>query len=142
MKTPREILLNRHRAVEPRLNAVRHEVITQFNRTDKAVRRPDSVFVSLGCGVLNKLWQELILPSRRIWAGLAAVWIALVAINLAQRESIPPGRVVSAPVQMSAREQLRLMNELFADRLPAADADRPRSFTPKPRTEISQTFTT
>jgi hypothetical protein len=40
---------------------------------------------------------------------------------------------------MSFREQQRLMNELFADRLPAAEADRPRISAPKPRTEYSET---
>jgi hypothetical protein len=127
MKTPREILLEQHRAATLKLDAIRHEIMeAKFRRRNFTAT----------------LWQELIFPSRRIWSGLAAVWIALVAFNLAQRESIPAGRVVSAPVQMSAREQQRLMNELFADRLPVMDADRPKTFTPKPRTEISQTFTT
>ena len=84
------------------------------------------------------LWRELILPSRRIWAGLAAVWLLLLIINLSQRDPVSgvTGQPVHAPaVTMSWQLQQRWMDELLADRSPSPEADRPRTAPSRPRTE-------
>lgn len=142
MKTPREILLLRHQAASPKLDAIRRDVVGKLNNQGTKEQSFPACLVSSLLGCLNKLWQELFLPSRRTWAGLAGVWLVLLAINLAQHEPSPAGKVTSASAMMSFREQQRLMNELFADRsLPVAEADRPRTYSPKPRTEITETMT-
>ena len=41
---------------------------------------------------------------------------------------------------MSFREQQRWMNELIADRTVATDAEPPKTFSPKPRTETTKMF--
>lgn len=141
MKTPRDILFARHQAAQPKLDAIRDKQIAQLNHKDTKTQSWISSFVSLCLSGSKTIWQELVLPSRRTWAGLATVWILLAAINLAQRESVPAGEKVSIPTRMNFAEQQRLMNELFADRSLPMDADRPRTFSPKPRTETFQTIT-
>jgi hypothetical protein len=120
MKTPREILLERHRAAVPQLDAIRREIL------DAKFRRRNLVAT---------LWGELILPSRRVWSGLAAAWLLILVVNFAERDPAPAGKLSAAPAMISLGEQQRLLNEYFADRTPAADADREKTFSPKPRTE-------
>lgn len=140
MKTPREILLNRHRAAGPKLDAIRRTVVSDLNNKATKELSLAQSFVASFLRCSNLFWRKLILPSRRTWAGLAAVWLILLAINLAQHEPTPVGQAPAAPAMMSFREQQRLMNELFADRsLPAAETDRPKPFSPRPRTETYQT---
>ena len=141
MKTPRDILFARHQAATPKLDAIRAEVVRELNnKGTKEQSFPASLVASfLGCS--NKLWQELFLPSRRLWSGLAAAWLLILAVNLAQREPSPACKMVaSAPAMMSLREQQRWMNELFADRSMPVEAEPPKTFSPKPRTEKFQTF--
>ena len=140
MKTPRDILFVRHQAAAPKLDAIRAEVVRELNNQGtKEQSIPASLVTSfLGCS--NKLWQELIWPSRRVWSGLATVWLLILTVNLAQREPSPAGKTSAAPAMMSVREQQRWMNELFADRSMPVEAEPPKIFSPKPRTEKFQTF--
>jgi hypothetical protein len=137
MKTPREILLSQHRHAGPKLDAIRDEVVARINQQDAKAPSWISSFVSLCLSGPGKFWQELVFPSRRTWAGLATVWVLLAAINAAQRDGTPNHNASSAAATTSFREQQRLLNELFADSTPAAtvEAIRPRTFSPKPRTQ-------
>jgi hypothetical protein len=142
MKTPREILLERHRAVEPKLDAIRREVITdELNNPATKEQRFGFELVSWFIGRSKNVWQELILPSRRVWAGLTAIWILIVAVNFSLRDSSPAGKISAAPVMMmSFQEQQRMLNEIFADRSQPSEADRPKNFPVKPRTETIRIF--
>ena len=132
MKTPREILLNRHQATTPKLNAIRQSIVATV--CERQSQTADAT-------IFQTLWQELFLPSRRLWSGLATVWLLILTVNLAQREPSPACKMVaSAPAMMSFREQQRWMNELFADRSMPVEAEPPKTFSPKPRTEKFQTF--
>ena len=88
------------------------------------------------------LWQKLILPSRHAWAGLAAVWLLLVGVNVALRNDSPApgGKPVTASAMIDYGDQQKLLNELFADRSLPVEADRPRVFSPKPRTEKNESI--
>ena len=142
MKTPREILLAHHRAAAgPKLDAIRHSIISELNHEETKEQSSGNIFVSLFLGCSKKIWDELVFPSRRIWSGLATAWLLIIVVNISQRDHSPAGKTVSAPVMMSFGEQQRLMNELFADRSVPVEADRPRTFSPKPRTDKIQAVT-
>ena len=143
MKTPRDILFARHQAAAPKLDALRREVVRELNnKATKEQSRPASLVASfLGCS--NKFWLELIWPCRRIWSGLAAVWILLFIVNFSQHDG---SRVVIAKsttmgMMTTFRDQQKLLNELFADRSVPVEAERPRIFSPKPRTETMKLLT-
>ena len=138
MKTSREILFARHLAAVPKLDAIRREVVTGLNRQDAKTPSFVSVLAAWCLGGSKQLWQELIFPCRRIWTGLATVWILLAVVNFSQRDSSPVRMVKSSPpaaMTMTFRDQQKMLNELFADRSLPAEAVPPRVFSPKPRTE-------
>jgi hypothetical protein len=95
-------------------------------------------------GRSKKLWLELVLPCRRIWTGLAAVWILVFIVNVSQHDGSPDGNAkvaVSSAMTMTLRDQQKWLNELLADRSFATDAERPRMYLPKPRTETLELLT-
>ena len=131
MKTPREILLARHCPVESQLDAIRSEVVAQC-REGRRVVVTKSVLTYLPL----LLWRELIFPSRRTWAGIAAAWALILVVNFSLRDPGQGGAAkVTAPEMMSFQEQQKLENELLADRFVPVDFDRPKTFTPRPRSE-------
>ena len=144
MKTPREILFGRHQAATPKLDAIRREVMAGLNHQGTKAQSPTASLVSWFLGGSNKLWLELVWPCRRIWTGLAAVWILLFIVNFSQRDGSQTMMAKSAPtaeMMMTFRDQQKLLNELLADRSLPADAERPRIFSPKPRTETIELLT-
>jgi hypothetical protein len=145
MKTPREILLARHRAAEPKLDAIRREAVNaaaDVNRRKSPVR--ELTFAAALANAIRLLFRELVWPCRRTWAGLAVVWALLFIVNFSQRD--PVSSVTGQPVRsqvvvMSWQVQQRWMNELLADRSSPPEADHPRNFAPKPRSETLGTAT-
>jgi hypothetical protein len=118
MKTPREVLLNRHRNIEPKLNQMWHGAL-----------------VPRLAG--NVVWRELIWPCRRVWAGLACVWAVIAILNVASSE--PATRMAGkaepmSPEKMQALvEQRRLLTQLI-EPLPEPERRR-KSVLPGPRSE-------
>jgi hypothetical protein len=138
MKTPREILLERHQAAAPELDAIRQSAVAavcdrRLEINDAHERRSQTAATM----ILKTFWRELILPSRRIWAGLAAVWLVLAAVNLSQRDHSPAGAMKSAPTPdliLTFRQQERLLTELIGpDEARSVAPATP--FLPQPRGE-------
>ncbi len=130
MKTPREILLARHYSTEPRLDALRHRVVAGLAVEPLPAAR--SWLVAL---------EDFLRLPRPVLGGLAAVWLIIVALNLASRDTVAPSS--RAPQQMTRtsketlqalHEQKRLRAELVGS-LRDADAEPPR-FIPRPRGEL------
>jgi len=141
MITPREILLARHQAVAPKLDAIRREVVAKLNNEETKEQRFSAPFVAGWFRGSQVLWRELVFPSRRIWTGLAAVWLLIFAVNFSQRDAVSSvtGKPVrSQAVMMSWQVQQRWMNELLADRAMPTEAEQPKTFSPKPRTEETE----
>jgi hypothetical protein len=136
MKTPREILLARHQAAAPNLDAIRQSTVAAVcDRRNFAERRPHTAATT----IFQTIWLELVLPCRRIWTGLAAVWILILIVNVSLHDSSRTMTAKSAPpveMMMTFGEQQKLLNELLADRTVPVDAEQPRIFLPKSRTEI------
>jgi anti-sigma factor RsiW len=85
---------------------------------------------------LLECWHQLIWPSRRIWAGLAAVWVLILAANIAMRDS-QTTMAKTAPtteIIMAWRQQERLLAELIGPNEPRA-AQPLKPFAPQPRSE-------
>jgi hypothetical protein len=145
MKAPRDILLARHQAIEPKLDAIRHSAVAAIGErgisTDRVHKRRSPTVAAMFWRIL---WRELIFPSRRIWAGLAAVWILIFAVNFSIRDNShivarksPP----AAEMIMAWRQQQRLLAELNGSPASPADAERQKTFLPKPRTERMEMLT-
>jgi hypothetical protein len=142
MKTPRGILFQRHQGIAPKLDAIRHDVVNaEFNAGQASRLSPLERMKTSETGatpVLRLLWQELIFPSRRIWAGLAATWILIFVFNFAQRDpaellarkSPPP----APQMILTFRQQERLLTELIGPNEVQA-VTSPNPFLPQPRSE-------
>jgi anti-sigma factor RsiW len=110
----------------------------RLTKAAAAADRPASIRqLTLGI-ILLESWQQLIWPSRRIWAGLAAAWLALVVVNVSQRDnasSVTGKTFRPGAAMMSLQVQQRWMNELLVDRSAPPAAERPQNLAPKPHTQ-------
>ena len=109
MKTPRELLLKRHEAALPKLDALRAAVLPARSQLSTLNSQPAS------------LWERLFGPNPLAWAGLAAVWLVLLAVNrsgsepassasIARRASQPSEAAVAEIVRERRREMAELLN--------------------------------
>jgi len=137
MKTPREILLNRHQAAEPKLDRLRREVIDQEVRGARVADQDLPSIVQSPGDWLAVLWQQALRPWRPAWLGLAAAWLVILGLHLAgngdgravQTSRRPPAAATAAEF----REQLRLRAELL-EAAPSVDA-RPAPIQVGPRSD-------
>jgi hypothetical protein len=142
MKTPREILLKQHRTVEPKLDRMWNEslaptVAAVYDRRESGQGREVGAHLSPLQLVGQTLWRELILPCRRIWAGLACAWVVIAVLNLASSESAPQvARNVSPPSSEEVRaliEQRQMLAQLIGP--PPVPGDAQKRSSPGPRSE-------
>jgi hypothetical protein len=77
-------------------------------------------------------------PHPVAWAGLAAVWILIFAVDFSIGDKAPVVAEKSLPpspqVMVELRQQQRLLAELIGPR-ETRDADRSKSLSPRPRSE-------
>ncbi|HMP82543.1 MAG TPA: hypothetical protein PKA41_07520 [Verrucomicrobiota bacterium] len=134
MKTPRETLLQRHQAAEPKLDQIREIIVADLSR------RHDARQLSLPVAAALKLWRELILPCRRTWAGLAALWFVIAVFNLTHSQRSQPVAANSATQVTEMRdvfeEQRRALAELVGVSPVTQPAARPRRDELQPRSEF------
>ncbi len=153
MKTPRQILLERHHQANPKLDTIRRKALGALRESaGRDALPPDRTERPSVWTWVNKAWLELIWPSRRAWGGLAAVWLAVLAANLAMKATF---QVASGVKSTPAREVVRAFEaqqRLLAELLPpvkqpsgqpqfkgggpaptAPDSAKPESGTPPPR---------
>lgn len=92
MKTPREILLRRHRGMTPRLDALRREALSRvLSESPVEPRMP-----------LKNLW-EVLCSLRWHWAGLGAAWLLVAVLNSegsAKRPQVLAHQNSPTPVQL------------------------------------------
>jgi hypothetical protein len=89
----------------------------------------------------GRLWlRHLLWPCPQAWAGLAAAWIVILALNSMGGEAQVANSKLAPPppeVLVALREQQRLLAELIE---PSADFEVPRAFVPRPRSERPAEF--
>jgi hypothetical protein len=134
MKTPREVLFQRHRPAQAALDAVRRKVLAghfaeagslnndsaktaQTEREPEVLLPRESIRMSPMVGLARRAWLELIWPCHRAWAGLAAIWLLLLVVNFNLQAPAPTRSAGHAqPVAVVARgwaEQRRALAELL-----------------------------
>lgn len=139
MKTPREILLKHHAPANEKLDAIRRKAIrvaAEVNRQGAPDR--EFTFAATVWHALTTPFRELIWPARRIWAGFALVWLAIVAVNLADSDRGEIAESKSKSLQSGTLMAWEQEQKLCRDLLGPADAyeaDKPKSVSPKPRSE-------
>lgn len=106
MKTPRDLFLDKHARMAPRLDAVRHQAIASLQNHPQE-----------GRSFLATLWLELVVPCRRAWLGMGAGWVAAAVFALASMDFQTPvaARVdpASQELRLAIREQRELRDELL-----------------------------
>jgi len=141
MKTPREILIERHRDAEPKLDAIRQKALEGLERksADDCSRRREDHHGGSPIRLLNSAAARLLGSSVvRSWrwhiAGLSAAWLAIALLNV-DRTPTPSPTIVkqnipSAHQLLTAmRENRRQLLEIMA--LPAGE----QPVTPSRRSE-------
>jgi hypothetical protein len=106
MKTPRELLLERHRRMQSRLDAVTDEVLANFPGREQEDR-----------GIS---WREMLLSLRWHIPALGGAWMLIFFLNSDRHSSAAPlmaGANTPSPVQVlaSLHEQRRQLQEWTAD---------------------------
>jgi hypothetical protein len=138
MKTPREILFNRHASTNEKLDAIREEAVraaADVNRTGAPGRE-----LNLATAFLRALMfsRDLLWPAPKAWAGLAAVWILILAMQFAARDHSQTVAKNTAPpspeVILALKSQEQLMAELVGTP-ETRDANRSKNLVPRPRSE-------
>jgi hypothetical protein len=145
MKTPREILLARHQAVEPELNRIRRQAVrvaADVNRRNAPAR--EFTFAATAARTLATMYRELIWPARRTWAALAAVWLMLLSVNFAMREPSPTREARNTSSESAQFETMfRLREQMLAQLAGPVEKPqfvRPKAATPQPRSQRRQEF--
>ena len=125
MKTPREILLQQHQAVAPKLDAIRAGVVAGL------ARPPARETIS---------WRDWLWPCPRAWTGLAAAWLVILGLNLATGKSPAQMGDAIAPYSNEAFLELRQQQAMLAKLIspPAAvESEPPQPAHPR-RSEIGK----
>ncbi len=111
MKTPRQLLFERHRSAEPKLDAVREFVVAAMGEPRCPPAQPAAVAHRVS-------WREMILSFRWHLAGLGAAWLVVLFLNIDRlpssvadlpREKIPPPRKLVVSFQAYRQELRRLL---------------------------------
>jgi hypothetical protein len=125
------------RAVPP---AWREEILAAAEANRRAV--PDDGLALLAA--LRLRLRELFWPAPQAWAGLAAIWLVIVSVNLVTREPVPAAIArQAAPPTPLQRELLKEQQQLFAELVGPSEkhaADRPKPLAPQPRSQRREEF--
>jgi len=94
---------------------------------------------------INSPLTILFWPHPKAWAGLAAVWILILAVDFSTCDPSPRIAEKSAPPAPEVMVELKKQQLLFAELVGAhepLDADRQKRFAPKPRSECGELLRT
>lgn len=120
MKTPRELILERHQAAEAKLKAIRADDLAVCARL--AAQPSPQRRRAFNLSTAARFWQETFWPWRRAWTGMAAIWVFILAFTLAFRET-PRAASARPPrpdpeVLAVLQEQKELLTQLLGPGVP------------------------
>jgi len=160
MKTPRDILFEKHAAATPALDRARRAAVEQaaclFTPSAQKTRHAPGRSRQDACSTLNgaikqiirpatflflprQIWAGLFLPARRVWMGLAFTWVFMLGAGLALTLDTAPSSALMAANfappspemrRALARQRLELAALIQMDSPEPAEPPRPR---PQPR---------
>lgn len=114
-------------------------VQTRWARAVQAAGGPEPVRRLTPLMAFCGWWHDMIWPCRRTWAGLAAVWVVILAGNYSLQNHSPSLAAKSPPppqeMLMSFKDQQKILADLWTDYAVPREAVRREFLAPKPRTE-------
>jgi hypothetical protein len=90
---------------------------------------------------INHQLSTLLWPHPKAWAGLAAVWIFILALNFSMRDKSPALAEKTLPLSPEVLVQLKQQQRMFAELMGPRDtavADRPKTHAPRPRSQCTE----
>jgi hypothetical protein len=112
------------------------QIAADVNRRKQPVR--ELTFAATPANAIRLVFLELVWPSRRIWTGLAAVWLLILAVNFSLRDKTQTFALKSGPASpemiLSFPQQERLLAELMGPNEPRVAAPS-KPFSPRPSSE-------
>lgn len=127
MKTPRELLFNRHRSITSKLDTLRVTVVSDLRKAAE----PDSFAPRETLMAL--LWQRLIWPAKRVWLGAATTWCVILLLHASAPS---PATLLKADAPRPSLEMITVFQN--ADSAAVADLQpilRTRYPLPGPRSD-------
>jgi len=131
-----EQLIRRLRRVQPvaPTDTARHRALAA-GRAALETRRPAWSPVTWGL----VLWEQLVLPSRYAWAGIAVAWAVLLTVNTLCSGNVPAGRQRNpaeiSRIMAAAEERHRLCVELVGVVASSRHEAPPAPVAPSPRSD-------
>jgi hypothetical protein len=107
------------------------------------VNRREGVRAFTSAATIRLRLREIFWPAPAAWAGLAAVWIFIFAVNFSMRDKTPVVAEKVLPPSPEVVAELRQQKLLFAELIGSSDAREaePPKFFPRPRTERAEILT-
>jgi len=129
MKTPRELLFERHRAAETKLDGIRREAVGMLAERSADGRKGDR-------RAQHPTWRDLLFSFRWHLAGLSAAWLLILAFNVAAADHSQKvaARPPSREILMAWQEKERLLAELLGPSQ-LQPPEPPKTTAPQPRSE-------
>jgi hypothetical protein len=97
-----------------------------------------------GGSTLNSQLSAFLRPCPQAWAGLAAIWLVILAVNFSASDKKPMLAQAAPPPSRDTlrmvQEQRRMLAQLLEPRNPPP-AEPPKPFIPRPRGEIQNVIT-
>jgi hypothetical protein len=135
------MLLRRHRAVEPKLDRIRAEVLSaECGRETASAKETHRGALNPLSALALILWRELIWPCRRAWAGLACVWGLILALDVASPAPAPSAASESRTPSTEEVQAFREQRRMLAQMMDAATqpSETPKSRSPGPRSQLTR----
>jgi hypothetical protein len=119
----------------------RQQILQDASSSQPSTLDPRPSFLS----TLNSKLSTILWPNPKAWAGLAAAWVVIFALQFASRSSsrmVATARAPKSPVfLMTLKDQQQMLVELMGNNQ-STDADQPRRTGPQPRSELRNPFLT